>query len=241
VLLNLQNTQKQLVQAEKMASLGVLASGVAHEINNPLNFIKGGAFGIEQYIEENLKEHKEELLPLIEGINIGIDRAANIVTSLNHYNRRSDSNFSQCDIHTIIDNCLSILRNQIAKRIVIDKNYSKNNYLLLGNEGKLHQAMLNILSNAVQAIDGEGSIVIKTIISEKNITISVSDTGCGISDQIMPKIFDPFFTTKEPGKGTGLGLSITFNIIEEHKGTIDFKSKEGEGTTAKIVLPLKKE
>jgi signal transduction histidine kinase len=93
----------------------------------------------------------------------------------------------------------------------------------------------------VQAIDGEGSIVIKTIISEKNITISVSDTGCGISDQIMPKIFDPFFTTKEPGKGTGLGLSITFNIIEEHKGTIDFKSKEGEGTTAKIVLPLKKE
>jgi PAS domain S-box-containing protein len=241
VLINLQNAQKQLVMAEKMASLGVLASGVAHEINNPLNFIKGGAFGIEQYIEENLEEHKDELFPLLEGINKGIDRAANIVKSLNHYNRSNDSNFIKCDIHTIIDNCLEILRNQISKRITIEKNFTKDIYLLDGNEGKLHQAMLNILSNAAQSIDGNGIMVIKTIVSDNNMTISITDSGCGISAQNMSKILDPFFTTKEPGEGTGLGLSITFNILEEHNGTIDFESKVGEGTTVKIILPLNKE
>lgn len=241
VLLNLQNTQKQLVQAEKMASLGVLASGVAHEINNPLNFIKGGAFGIEQYMEENLKEHKDELLPLIEGINIGIDRAANIVKSLNHYNRHNDSNFIQCDIHSVLENCLIILRNQISKRITIEKDFTRDKYLLIGNEGKLHQAMLNILSNAVQSIEDKGFITIRTSISTKKMSIIISDSGCGISDQDLPKIFDPFFTTKDPGKGTGLGLSITYNILEEHSGSIDFESNVGEGTTAKIVLPLKKE
>ena len=241
VLLNLQNTQKQLVQAEKMASLGVLASGVAHEINNPLNFIKGGAFGIEQYMEENLKEHKDELLPLIEGINIGIDRAANIVKSLNHYNRHNDSNFIQCDIHSVLENCLIILRNQISKRITIEKDFTRDKYLLLGNEGKLHQAMLNILSNAVQSIEDKGFIAIRTSISTKKMSIIISDSGCGISAQNMPKILDPFFTTKDPGKGTGLGLSITYNILEEHNGTIDFESNEGKGTTVKITLPINKE
>ena len=240
VLVNLQNTQKQLVQAEKMASLGVLASGVAHEINNPLNFIKGGIFGLEQYFDENLKEHKNEVSPLIEGINIGVERAANIVTSLNHYSRRDDSNLIECDIHSIIDNCLVILRNQIINRIDIKKNYSPKLHLLYGNEGKLHQAMLNILSNAVQAINDNGIINVKTTVSKQKITIFVSDTGCGISDENMPKIFDPFFTTKEPGQGTGLGLSITFNILEEHNGTIEFESSVGHGSTVKITLPLSK-
>ncbi|MCD4834107.1 MAG: PAS domain S-box protein [Bacteroidales bacterium] len=240
VLKNLQNTQKQLVQAEKMASLGVLASGVAHEINNPLNFIKGGIFGLEQYFDENLKEHKNEVSPLIEGINIGVERAANIVTSLNHYSRRDDSKLIECDIHSIIDNCLVMFRNQIINRIDIKKNYSPKMHSLYGNEGKLHQAMLNILSNAVQAIDNKGIINIKTTVSKQKITILVSDTGCGISAENMPKIFDPFFTTKEAGKGTGLGLSITFNILEEHNGTIEFESSVGHGSTVKITLPLNK-
>ncbi|MBU8891746.1 MAG: PAS domain S-box protein [Bacteroidales bacterium] len=240
VLKNLQNTQKQLVQAAKMASLGVLASGVAHEINNPLNFIKGGIFGLEQYFDENLKEHKNEVFPLIEGINIGVERAANIVTSLNHYSRRNDSNVSECDIHTIVDNCLEILRNQIHNRIDVKKTYTQTSHTLYGNEGKLHQAMLNILSNAVQAINDEGTINIKTSISVQKLTILVSDTGCGISDEDIPKIFDPFFTTKEPGQGTGLGLSITHNILEEHNGNIEFESNVGHGSSVKITLPLSK-
>ncbi len=240
VLKNLQNTQKQLVQAEKMASLGVLASGVAHEINNPLNFIKGGIFGLEQYFDENLKEHKEEVSPLIEGIHTGVERAANIVTSLNHYSRRDDSKLVECDIHSIIDNCLVILRNQIINRIDIKKNYSPKLHSLYGNEGKLHQAMLNVLSNAVQAIDNKGVINVKTTASKHKITIFVSDTGCGISTENMPKIFDPFFTTKEAGKGTGLGLSITHNILEEHNGTIEVESSLGNGSSVKITLPLNK-
>lgn len=241
VLINLQNTQKQLVQSEKMASLGVLASGVAHEINNPLNFIKGGIFGLEQYFDENLKDHKEEVSPLIEGINVGIERAANIVTSLNHYSRRNDSKLIECDIHAIIDNCLAILHNQTSNRIEIEKNYTTKLHLLNCNEGKLHQTILNILSNAVQAIYDKGIINIKTSIYKQKIIIQISDTGCGISDENMSKIFDPFFTTKEAGEGTGLGLSISQNILEEHNGTIEFKSSLGHGTTVKITLPLKNE
>lgn len=238
VLLNLQNTQKQLIQAEKMASLGVLASGIAHEINNPLNFIQGGVFGIEQYLEENMTEHKEELAPLIDGINTGIIRAANIVTSLNHYSRKNDLKKEECDIHSIIDNCFVILRNQTVNRIEIEKNYTTESHKLLGNEGKLHQVMLNILSNAVQAIDNKGLISINTKIIESNLVITIADTGCGISRENLSKIMDPFFTTKDPGKGTGLGLSITYNILEEHSGSIDFISSEGKGTKVLIKLPI---
>ena len=241
VLLNLQNTQKQLINAEKMASLGVLASGVAHEINNPLNFIKGGVFGLEQYFDENLKEHKDEVSDLIDGINTGVDRAADIVTSLNHYSRRDDTNVIECDIHSIIDNCLVILRNQIKDRIQIKKNYTSKSHLLYGNEGSLHQAMLNILSNAVQAIEESGVIDINTSLSKQIVTILVSDTGSGIHSENMSKIFDPFFTTKEQGKGTGLGLSITHNIIEEHNGTIELESNIGRGSIVTIKLPLKKQ
>ncbi|HAF30027.1 MAG TPA: hypothetical protein DCG75_13385 [Bacteroidales bacterium] len=238
VLLNLQETQKQLIQAEKMASLGVLASGVAHEINNPLNFIQGGVYGLEQYFDENLIEHKDNVRELIKSINIGIDRAANIVTSLNHYNRRNDSKLEPCDIHSIINNCLVILRNQIENKIEVEKKYTSQPFILIGNEGKLHQAILNILSNAVQAIDDKGKIKIKTKKTNQILEIKISDTGCGISPENLSKIFDPFFTTKEAGKGTGLGLSITYNIFAEHNGSIHIESKTGKGTSVYIKLPL---
>jgi len=238
VLLNLQKTQKQLIQSEKMASLGVLASGIAHEINNPLNFIQGGIFGIEQYLEENLSNHSEELAPLINGINTGIIRAANIVTSLNHYSRKNDLKKEECDMHSIIENCLVILRNQTVNRIEIEKNYTTESHKLIGNEGKLHQALLNILSNAVHAIKNKGVISVNTRAVESNLVVTITDTGSGIANENLPKIMDPFFTTKEPGKGTGLGLSITYNILEEHRGSLDFKSSVGKGTRVTIKLPL---
>lgn len=235
---DLKKAQKQLVHSEKMASLGILAAGIGHEINNPLNFIYGGLLGIEEYISHNLKEHYNDLQPMLNGIQEGIRRASAIVTSLSHYSRRDDLPMIECDIHSIIDNCLVMLYNQLKHKIEIVKNYTEKKYVLIGNEGKLHQAVLNIIANSAQSIDVEGKIEISTLIEGKILKLIIKDNGCGISLENMPKILDPFFTTKAPGKGTGLGLSITYNIIQEHKGNIEFHSIPGKGTEAIITLPV---
>ena len=236
---SLQLTQKQLIQSEKMASIGILASGIAHEINNPLNFIQDGISGLDSYIKENLKDHTEEIAPLLDGIHIGIERASKIIFSLSNYSRRNDLPNTECDIHSIIDNCLVMLQNQTYNRIIIEKNYTGKPYTVFGNEGKLHQAFLNILVNAVEAIDNSGTITIVTGLERSRVKISIADSGCGIIEENLHQITNPFFTTKDPGKGTGLGLSITYNIINEYDGILEFESNLGKGTKVIITLPLK--
>ncbi len=238
-LINLQNTQEQLIRTEKMASIGILAAGVAHEINNPLNFIQGGVLGIEQYFTDKLQDHLTDIAPLINGIQEGVSRAAGIVTSLNHYSRQDNLLTPNSNIHEILDNCLVILQNQTKDRVEIRKNYTTENYSLFANEGKLHQAFLNLLSNAVQSIESTGTITISTTLEKKAIKMLIEDNGMGISPENLSKLFTPFFTTKPPGNGTGLGLAITYNIIKEHGGDIELNSKEGIGTKAIIYLPLK--
>jgi two-component system NtrC family sensor kinase len=235
---SLQDAQRQLVQAEKMASLGVLASGIAHEINNPLNFIYGGILGIENYINDHLKEHSETLKPLLDGIQVGAKRAADIVASLDHYTRLDNLPRVECDVHSVIDNCLVILKNQLKNRIVINKKYTDQPCTMICNEGKLHQAILNILLNASQAIEEKGTISISTLLENQQLVIAIADTGYGISEENLPRITDPFFTTKDPGKGTGLGLSIAYNVVQEHGGTLEFESKMGKGTKVIITLPV---
>ena len=131
-----------------------------------------------------------------------------------------------------------MLNNQLEDKIEIRKSYAENLTQINGNVGKLHQAILNILTNAIHAIISNGVILIRTLNDQKYITIQISDNGCGISNNIINKIFDPFFTTKNPGKGTGLGLSICYKIIKEHKGELDVFSEENKGTTMNIKLPI---
>jgi C4-dicarboxylate-specific signal transduction histidine kinase len=234
----LQSAQEKLVISEKMASLGMLAAGVAHEINNPLNFILGGIAGLENYLKENLAEHVENVSPLINAVNTGVKRSAKIISSLSHYSRKDDLNRTECDIHFIIDNCLTMLDSQLKNKIEVERFYTRTPYSITGSEGKLHQAFLNIIVNAIQSIEKAGKISIFTSLEKNILIIKIVDTGCGMSKSVLEKIFDPFFTTKDPGKGIGLGLSITFKIIQEHNGNIEYKSEKGKGTSVKVKIPV---
>lgn len=229
------HTQKLLITSEKMASLGVLAAGVGHEINNPLNFIKNGIEALAKKLEEN---KDEELQSYFKIINEGVSRATNIVKSLSHFSRRGPSTDEKCNIHEIIENCLLILHNKIRNKVTIATNFTKRSAVLKGNEGRLHQAMMNIIANAEQAIPKKGTIEITTIRRREHMEIWIEDDGEGIPEENLVKVSDPFFTTKAPGEGTGLGLFITFSIIEEHNGKIEIESNIGEGSRFIITLPL---
>jgi PAS domain S-box-containing protein len=230
---NLEKTQKQLFQSDKMASLGVLVAGVGHEINNPLNFINGGVQGLKNLDSNGGAEAK----PFFDIIEEGVKRASNIVKSLSHFSRRTGKMDEKCDLHLIINNCLTILHNKLKHSIEVEKKFTNNNVIIKGSEGKLHQAILNVLSNAQQAIEGTGKITIKTDRVGKQIKISIKDTGVGIPKENLSKVVDPFFTTKNTGEGTGLGLSITYSIIEEHQGRIELSSKIGQGTEFILIFP----
>lgn len=240
VLKDLKGAQLQLVQSEKMASLGLLTAGVAHEINNPLNYISGSYSLLERILDqEHLKT--DEIQELLGNLKIGVDRASDIVKSLNQFSHSQNHLDEDCSIHTILENCLLILNHQLKHRIEVIKDFAPVPLGCCGSVGKLHQAFINILNNSIQAIEQHGTITISTFKKGDSILIKFSDSGCGIKKEDMKKIFDPFFTTKEPGKGTGLGMSITYNIITDHKGTIEVSSEEDKGTTTIITLPAKSE
>lgn len=275
-LVTLKETQAQLVQAEKMSSLGILTAGVAHEINNPINFVSSNLKPLELDISELLTLiekyellHKtpvaeipkllqeidtlkqeldlpfltEEIHTILKTIGEGAKRTTEIVEGLRNFSRLDESDFKHVNIHEGIDSTLMILRSHIPNSIQIIKQYNAD-----GNidcfPSQLNQAFMNIIMNALQAIQDKKvaeneSITITTNNDDNFIYINIADTATGMTDEVKNRIFDPFFTTKDVGEGTGLGLSIVHKIIEKHQGKIDVESTIGKGTVFNIQLPRK--
>jgi hypothetical protein len=271
-LMDLKQTQSQLVAAEKLASLGQLTAGIAHEINNPINFVSSNIEPLKNDIKDiiellNIYQEKarslnpaefksakefedeidleytiEEIDRLMKGIREGADRTTEIVSSLRTFSRTDEIALQTVDIHTIIDSTLTILKNNLG-RIQVIRQYGE----ILPIEayaGKLNQAIMNVVNNAMQAIfdcyedESKGIIYIKTEQIDSMIKISISDNGSGIDPLYVDKIFEPFFTTKEVGKGTGLGLSITYGIIDQHSGKIYAEEHGNTGTKISIEIPI---
>ncbi|HBH47728.1 MAG TPA: hypothetical protein DDX98_03775 [Bacteroidales bacterium] len=245
VIEELKATQQHLVQSEKMASLGTLTAGVAHEINNPLNFINGGLELISNIIDDIKagkpdKDYKEQLKEAIEITYSGVDRASAIVDSLMTFSYSGKPKLVEYSVTDIIENTLLFLGSKIPEDVEIIKNYRFNETCHVFPD-KLHQVFLNIIDNAFYALKYSTKdskvLSMSTDLEGKNILIEICNNGGPISEDIVNKIFDPFFTTKDPGKGTGLGLSICYNLIKDHKGTIAVKNNP-DGVVFQILIPF---
>ena len=261
-----QRTQ-ELLHSEKMASLGVLAAGVAHEINNPIGFLLSNLNTLKSYIDDiaplltqlnNMSDKDKEQLdmltsttanwdnidficddigPLIEQSIDGSKRVSKTVAGLKSFAHPSDSTQETMSVQQAIDLTLSLLNNELRHNVTLHYERQEDAYVI-GNLTELSQVFINLVMNATQAVGKDGVISIKTEELDESVKIHVADNGCGISPDNLTKLFQPFFTTKEVGSGTGLGLAISHGIVEKHNGSISVESKEGEGTTFTVELPL---
>jgi len=232
----LEKTQLQLLQAEKMSSLGKLAAGVAHQLNNPLGGITLYAkLILEEYdLEDGAKEDLDRILK-------DAKRCRDTVKELLEFTRQTRHLMRPNDINRAITRTLFLLESQILfHNIVIKNDLTPSLPLVLSDIQQLYHLFMNIILNAAQAMDGKGTLSVKSYLlpGDKQVCITISDTGPGISEAHLPHIFEPFFTTKEEGKGTGLGLSLAYRIVQNHGGHIRAESTPGKGATFYIVLPI---
>ena len=228
-------TQQQICQSEKLASIGRLSAGIAHEINNPLT----GVLTFAHLLKEK-KNNSEEDTNDLDVIIRETTRVREIVKGLLDFARQTPFNKELLNINNILHQILILIKNQKEfRRIVIEENYAKNIPDCYCDKNQLQQVFLNIILNAGEAITNTGTITLTTSIKLHHFVITIKDTGCGIKKENLNKIFDPFYTTKPVNKGTGLGLSISYGIIQQHGGYIECKSEEGKGTTFNIFLPVK--
>lgn len=278
-LTNLKMAQSKLVESEKMASLGQLTAGVAHEINNPINFVASNVMPLRRDIldifsivdkYEDLKEKsteqleatleeieefkedleysylKEEIEQLLQGITEGANRTTEIVRGLKNFSRLDENDLKVADVNEGLQSTLVLLQNKTKHSLKLITEYGgipKIECL----PGKLNQVFMNIISNAIQAVEerdmGDGeqpTVVVSTsLLNQENIEVRISDNGIGMPEHVKSRIFEPFFTTKDVGVGTGLGLSIVFRIINKHNGNIKVNSEPGKGTEFIITLPVK--
>lgn len=227
--------EESLQQSEKLSSIGLLAAGVAHEVNTPLTGVSSYTQMLLGMVPETDPKHE-----LLKKMHRQTERAANIVGNLLNFSRTGSAlEWTEVDVNKLIDDTLQLLEPQLRRsQIEILKEYEERPPRVAGNSGKLQQVLTNLILNARDAMANGGTITLRTILDGDRVRIEVADTGEGISQENLSKIFDPFFTTKAVGSGTGLGLAVTYGIVQEHGGTIEAKSPNGSGATFVLTLPL---
>ena len=262
----LERLQAQIIHSEKMASLGQLAAGVAHELNNPAGFLYGNMDILKGYVSQlenllaayenvgpaneasqpinslktqnNSEEVFSDLYSIISDCLEGAERIRDIVQNLRLFSRLDEAEFKQINLSEGIESTIRLLCGYyMSGRIVLRREYA-NLPPVACYAGQLNQVWMNLLSNAAQSISDKGEVLISTGLEDDWVLVKISDTGSGIAQDQLQRIFDPFFTTKPVGEGTGLGLSISYGIIERHGGTITVASKVGVGTTFTVKIPL---
>ncbi len=255
----------QLIQREKMASVGQLVAGVAHELNNPIGFVSSNVTTLEEFVKRlqaMLEVYRAVPLPpaekarvegewaslkvdyalkyldsMILGIKEGAERTRKIVRDLRVFARSDDDLWQPVDLHEEIESSLTLLNHLLKDRVTIRRTYGDLPSVPCVRS-QIDQVFLNLLANAAQAITGPGEITIETRQEDGMAVVSIADSGPGIAPEVFGRIFDPFFTTKPVGEGTGLGLSITYEIVKKHRGTVTAASPPGGGAVFTVRLPL---
>lgn len=265
----LEAMQGQLLQSEKMASIGQLAAGVAHELNNPIGFVSSNLGSLESYLQDlfaildayaaaegeaqacspqleqarQLKRDKDydflrsDVVQLLNESREGLGRVAKIVKDLKDFSRAGEAVMQWADLHQGIESTLNVVWNELKYKCTVNKDYGELPEIWC-EPSQLNQVFMNLLVNAGHAIAEKGEIGIRTGRVENEVFVTISDTGCGIPPENLPRVFDPFFTTKPVGKGTGLGLSLSYGIIQKHGGRIEVASTVGQGTSFTVWLPI---
>jgi two-component system, NtrC family, sensor kinase len=262
----LEDANLQVLQSEKLASIGQLAAGVAHEINNPVGFVNSNLGSLQAYVESLLRftaavdglelgeEQRATLTALKKEIDLdflredvgsllresleGLDRVKRIVQDLKDFSRIDQPDWQMTDLHHCIDSTLNMVKNEIKYKAEVEKNYGDLPEIECV-PSQLNQVFMNLLVNAAHAIKDHGVIRIRTCLQGDKACVAIQDTGCGIAPDVVKRIFEPFFTTKPVGKGTGLGLSVSYNIVTRHGGTIEVTTEPGNGTEFRVLLPLR--
>ena len=240
--------QQQLIQASKMATLGEMATGVAHELNQPLSVIKTASSFLRRKAGKGEEISPDILETMVEEMDNHVDRASKIIGHMRDFGRKSEVVKEKVPINDVLRRAVDFFKQQLKLReIEVVEHLEKDLPPVLADPNRLEQVFVNLLINARDAIEKKGEaqgpkagpkfITLKTKADDAMVAVEVSDTGTGIPESLLHRVFEPFFTTKKVGKGTGLGLSISYGIVQDYDGTIKVKSKEGEGATFVIRFP----
>ena len=257
ILEKLETTNHELLQTEKLAAVGQLAAGVAHEINNPLGYIQSNLNSLSHYVEgliavldqaqdvqikqrlqaENFEFIKTDLFDLLKESQQGVEHITQITSALTQFTR-SPGKAQRCELHEQINTTLRVIHNELKSKAQIQRDYVPGPLQVSFDPAQLNQIIMNVLLNAGQAIERFGNIIISTVVEEHYAKLTIRDDGAGMDEETLRRATEPFFTTKPEGEGTGLGLSLVYNMIRRHSGKLQIDSQPGRGTAVTLWLPL---